>query len=471
MPSDPNIILEAGNLNNPQQQEQGLISMFGLAQAVKQAQRQDQRTNALRDAFTNPNSVDATTGLPTPTAIRKVMSVDPELGVKLQDDALEAQVKRAQAQHYKTEAGKNNFDFMSTAAGIGYDAYTAKKKAGGTEDDALVAGRTARNDAVKNNGGVIGDDVADGIISKPFDPAGARALAGSNKEWLAEQRGEQAVTRQEAQDKDRDRRADQADRRLEILASKPAASESKWVVEHDAKAGVDYRYNPATAEATTLDGKPYTPQSAAKQSGGSAPRSSAAAFIQKYMDENPHATSADIAHQAASFREQQSEGGTIGTRAGAADVAAQEVKVFAKQAIEASNALPRENLKILNRLIQAGEKESSDPRIQKLLIATDALVNARARAISPTGQPHVGDQITGRELLSTLIGKMGYEAGVQQFEKEAEGVLESTKASKAAFAGSGEGGSDKKAFIEGHTYTDAKGNKAKYTNGKFVEVP
>src|SRR5580698_10860000 len=146
--SDPGIILQAGNIQGPN--PNNLISMFELAQQVQQAKLQTAKRNTLLQTFSDPNSVDPATGTPTPQAIRKVMSVDPEMGLKLQDDALDAQVKRAQAAHYKTVAGKSNFDFMSQVAGVGYDAYDDAKKAGKSESDAIAAGQAARNEAVKN---------------------------------------------------------------------------------------------------------------------------------------------------------------------------------------------------------------------------------------------------------------------------------------------------------------------------------
>lgn len=183
--TDPSIILDVNQ--NPGIQPSNLISMFDFAQKAQQYRQQQAGRNALLGVLSNPDSIDPNTGLPTTKAIGQVTRIDPTAGIQLQNETLDAQVKRAQQEHLKTEAGKQNWDFMTSAAGIGVNAYDEAKKSGKSDDEARAAGQEARNDAVKNNGGVIGDDVADGIISKPFDPMSARALAKANSEYTASQ--------------------------------------------------------------------------------------------------------------------------------------------------------------------------------------------------------------------------------------------------------------------------------------------
>lgn len=438
MPADTDIILSAGNIKGPDPNT--LVSMFSLAQQVQAAKQESVKKNALLQAFSDPNSVDPATGTPTPQAIRKVMTVDPQMGLKLQDDALTAQVTRAQAAHYKTEAGKNNFDFMSGVAGVGYDAYDAAKKAGKSETDAIAAGQTARNEAAKNNGGVVGDDIVDGITGKPFDPAGARALAGTNKEWSAQRHQTETLDRQvshdDAMEKHSQAMEDLARRGQNIRIDTGQAA--KWQVLTDPKSQTQYRYNPETGQSTTLNGKEaYEPGGAAKLGGGSAPRSAAAAYIQKFMQDNPSATADEISSAASKFRMGQSEAGTIGTRAGAADVAAKDVEIFAKQARTASEALKRTDNALANEVLQKWDMNTKNPELRKLMIAADALVNSRARAISPTGSPHVNDQLEGRKMLSAAFAKGDFEAAVQQMEAEASGVYQATRETKQAFVDEG----------------------------------
>lgn len=461
MPVDPNIILDAGNIEgtNPQQQEQGLISMFSLAQAVKQSKMQDMRTNALRDAFTNPDSVDAITGLPTPQALRKVMSVDPELGVKLQEDTLDAQVKRAQAQHYKTEAGKSNFDFASSVAGIGYNAYDSAKKAGKPEADAVAAGQAARNEAAKNNGGVISDDLEDQIVGSPFEPTKALALASSNSEF--------ARARSEAATVDRadktlrlgeDRLAYQEKHGDEVLAAALNRGEQgKWQVltdptQKDAKGNpIQYRYNPETGQSTTLDAsQPFKPGGAAKISGGGqggefTPKMGAlmaataeqgvslptgfrskAQQIELYqglLDRNPDKTPDEIAKMLKTgqieFGAQKKETQTAANIAGKVQVFANELDKNLPLLRNAAKDVPRGNWVDLTKLLQTGDEHISDPKLKTL----KGYINSTMQAYDGLGSRGGMDKDkreANRKLLLSADGPEAFEAQLKVFEKEAQ---------------------------------------------------
>ena len=200
-------------------------------------------------------------------------------------------------------------------------------------------------------------------------------------------------------------------------------------------------------------------------------RSLPAAFAQKYLQEHPDATAEELQDAAAEYAERSSEARTTGTRVGAASVAVEEVKTFAKQAIDASRAVPRGDDKAISWMVQQGQTVSSDPNLQKFLIATDALANARARAISPSGQPHLEDQRKSRELLSTLIGEKGYEAGVSQFVKEAEGVQQSARRAKAALTGTEAQSQIGEAIKAGHSAKgQPNGARLKNAQGQVIGI-
>lgn len=451
MPTDPSIILEAGNINDPQKQTQGLISMFSLAQQVRQSQQETAKKNALLTAFADPNSVDPNTGLPTPVAIRKVMAVDPVMGIKLQDDALGAQVKRAQAAHYKTEAGKANFDFMSGVAGVGYDAYDAAKKAGKSDTDAIAAGQAARNEAAKNNGGVVGDDIVDGITGKPFDPAGARALAGTNKEWSTQRHQTENLDRQVAHD-DATEKHSQA---MEDLARRSqniridTGQASKWVVQHDPKANVDYRYNPETAQATTLDGKPYSPQGATKEGsanngGDFTPKMGAlmaslaehgvslpagfrskAQQMQLYqglLDRNPNKSPDEISNLVKTgqieFGAQKKETQTAAGQAGKVEVAQNELDEFIPLVRQSAKNVKRGDFVPLTKLLQMGDASISDPALKDLKIRINSVLNAYDQ-LAARGGTDAEKRKEARGLITTADSPEALEAGLKAFESEA----------------------------------------------------
>jgi hypothetical protein len=420
---------------------------------------QDQRTNALRDAFTNPDSVDSTTGLPTTNALRKVMAVDPELGVKLQEDTLDAQVKRAQAQHYKTEAGKSNFDFASSAAGIGYNAYDAAKKAGKPETDAIAAGQAARNEAAKNNGGVISDDLEDQIVGSPFDPAKALALASSNSEF-AKSRSEAAATERA------DKNIDLGNRRLDyqekhgdevLAAALNRGEQGKWQVltdptQKDAKGNpIQYRYNPETGQSTTLDAsQPFKPGGAAKMGGGGqggefTPKMGAlmaataeqgvslptgfrskAQQIELYqglLDRNPDKSPDEIAKMLKTgqieFGAQKKETQTAANIAGKVQVFANELYKNLPLLRSAAKDVPRGNWVDLTNLLQTADTHISDPKLKTL----KGYINSTMQAYDGLGSRGGMDKDkreANRKLLLSADGPEAFEAQLKVFEKEAQ---------------------------------------------------
>lgn len=458
---DPSIILGAGNIQGPnsEQQTQGLVSMFSLAQAIKQQKQQDASQNALRQIFSNPDSVDPTTGLPNQKAISGVMAVDPTMGIKLQDASLDAQVKKLQMQHSATERGKTKFDFMSQVAGVATDAYKEAKVAGKPDEDALAAGTAARNAAAKNGGGLVGDDTVDGILGTPFDPKSAEALARTNKDWVEQQDKRESLARQDAAEKEREKH----DAALEGLAARgqnirvETGEGSKWQVltdptQKDGKGNpVQYRYNPETGQSTTLDASaPFKPGGAAKIGGGG----SGASFtpemgalmaataeqgvslptgfrskdqqIQLYkglLDRNPDKTPDEIAKMLKTgqieFGAQKKETQTAAGIAGKVEVAANELSRFVPLVRSASADLKRSNIKSLNQLVQTADSQLSDPKLKTLKGYIVGTLNAYD-VLGSRGGTDAEKRAENRQQLLSAEGDGAINAALDVMLKEAD---------------------------------------------------
>ena len=303
--SDPGIILEAGNIKGPDpaQQQNNLISMFSLAQQVQQARQQTAKQNALLKLFSDPNSIDPKTGDPTPQVGAALYKIDPQMGLQMNQQILDAKAKRAQEQNYQTEQGKTRHDALSSIAGAAHDAYQAVLDNGGSPADAAQAGIKARNSALDNSGGLLSNDDISAQKSRPWDNQEVLAFAKTNPEFNKTQ--QQKITDKLAQDRlDLQAKHDNAMENLTARGQNiriDTGQAGKWQVLTDPKANTQYRYNPETGESTTLDGKgPYSPGGAAKISSGQA-RSAAALAAQKFVEDNPNATPEDIAQFAADF--------------------------------------------------------------------------------------------------------------------------------------------------------------------------
>lgn len=469
MPLDPSIILDVNQ--NPGIQPQQLVSMFDLARQAQQYRQQQAGQNALKTIFSNPDSVDPQTGMLTQQAIRGVMAADPEAGMKLQDMSLDQQVKHAQLVHSQTEAGTAKFGFMAKVAGSGYDAYQSAKDSGKSEEDAIAAGQSARNTAAKDGGGIVGDDVIDGITGSPFEPNGARALASTDKEWAnlqhqqradktAADRADTADKRADAQANREDAMIAQGNRRIDDAESR--TDNSKWEVLTDpARKGDDgkdipatqYRYNPTTGQSTTLDAsQPYKPAGAQKMgSGGGAggaafnaqesdlmgalaergvslpagmrSRDQQKALYSGILERNPGKSPDEIADLIKKgqieFGAQKKETGVAATQAGKVELAQNEIKRFSPLALDASKAVPRGNFMPINKLMQTADTALSDPDLKTLKIYVNSIMNAYDQ-LAARGGTDAAKREEARGLLTSADSPEAFEKAIQAFGKEAD---------------------------------------------------
>lgn len=83
-------------------------------------------------------------------------------------------------------------------------------------------------------------------------------------------------------------------------ASGAGSSMAGWQLLVDPKSNVPYRYNVRTGQALDFSGQPYTPQGASHVASGQV-RSAASLAAQRFVQEHPNATAADIAQFSADF--------------------------------------------------------------------------------------------------------------------------------------------------------------------------
>lgn len=120
----------------------------------------------------------------------------------------------------------------------------------------------------------------------------------------------------------------------------------------------------------------------------------------------------------------------LGTRTANVSLAANEAKIFAENALEASNKVKRTEYPDLNRIILAGQKGVGNKEVVELGAYTNSLINAYARAVSPSGAPTVSDKDHAREILEKGFSKGQYAAAVGVILKEIEGAEKAPAQSK-----------------------------------------
>lgn len=416
---------------NPTTPAPNLNSLLPLIEFSQKKKKQ----NALNQILSAPGAT-GPDGFPTAQAIQQITRIDPQTGMEL---AVKGQEFQMNSQKAKTERAKAFQPILEEQRDKISNLLTDRMKAnGGDIAKAVEMTRSDYQDALKQmRAQGVDKDIVDSY-PKDLTPANAQSFIASSvspekKADLAEKEKTEGLA--ERKETELERKDDATIAALNKKTDAPVVPKGMELLEDNK--GTVYR---ASADGNvmqkkTADGKwedvDTIPPNVTKVGASKGmPRSPAAMYIQKYMEEHPDATAEDISKQAGKYKVEQSESGAVGARAGAADVASQEVTVFAKQALDASSALKRSDYAAVNSALQNWDMKTNNPELRQLMIAADALVNARARAISPTGSPHVNDQLEGRKMLSSAFAKGDFQAGVDQIQKEAEGVRSSTQTSK-----------------------------------------
>jgi hypothetical protein len=146
---------------------------------------------------------------------------------------------------------------------------------------------------------------------------------------------------------------------------------------------------------------------------------------------------------------------TVGTRAANIALAANEANSMIPIALAASDKVPRGNWVPWNKAVQAFQSGSSSPELASFVAATNSLVNAYVRAVSPTGVPTDSMREHAYEMLNKAQGPDAYKAVIETMRQEMgaalsapEHVRESLRGKPQETGGQPAGGTVK---IDGYT--------------------
>jgi hypothetical protein len=117
----------------------------------------------------------------------------------------------------------------------------------------------------------------------------------------------------------------------------------------------------------------------------------------------------------------------VGTRAANISLAANEANNMIDIAVKASDAVPRTQWMPINRAIQAYQKGSSSPQLASFVAATNSLVNAYVRAVSPTGVPTDSMRQHAYDMLNSAQGPEAYKAVISTMRLEMQAALHAPK--------------------------------------------
>ncbi|WP_315731675.1 MULTISPECIES: hypothetical protein [unclassified Bradyrhizobium] len=114
---------------------------------------------------------------------------------------------------------------------------------------------------------------------------------------------------------------------------------------------------------------------------------------------------------------------TVGVRAANISLAANEANSMIPIALMASEKVPRSDWVPWNKMVQAYQTGTSSPELASFVAATNSLVNAYVRAVSPTGVPTDSMREHAYEMLNKAQGPEAYKAVIETMRKEMQAAL------------------------------------------------
>lgn len=147
------------------------------------------------------------------------------------------------------------------------------------------------------------------------------------------------------------------------------------------------------------------------------------AMVQNFITEQMHdqnKSPRDIMIAQAELAGLMSKERALGTQEARVGTAVDELTRVAPLALTASAEVARTNLVPWNHVQQAIQHGTSDPKLARLVAATQTLINVYARATNPLGVARVSDKDHARDMLSEADGPQAYAAVINQMMKEAE---------------------------------------------------
>lgn len=148
-----------------------VFSLADMAQQIQARQQATQSQNALKQILGQPGAIDPQTGQPSANALAAVMRVDPNTGMKLQQNALAMQTHRAQLDEHLAKRQGALDDLFEPVRVDSYTAYQEAKKAGMSDEAARAQAQKVYSEGVNGvvQGGHLSADEQK-LVNPQFDP-------------------------------------------------------------------------------------------------------------------------------------------------------------------------------------------------------------------------------------------------------------------------------------------------------------
>lgn len=428
----------------------------------------------LRAALANPNAIDPATGQISQATLADITRNNPTAGMALQKNAADLAAKqstvdknKAQTKNYNFENGIKQMDLIAQTGGGLMTQYSNLLKQGVPPDQAKAQMQPLYQQAmqrVADSGQIDKEHLAQ--IPPEFDPDKVAngvftALSAKDQFTVQHQQNQEELDKSRASETARHNRADESlsGQRVGLESQRVGIEGQRLGMERErlgmegAKSGLmPDPQNPGrfikdpSAGLTDDDVKFMARQylagdkSVLQNIGRGAQGSRDLVAVRRAIREEAEAKGMkpdEVASTIAEFEGLKAGERSLGTRTAQAGMAVNEASQFADLALGASQKIDRTKYPNLNSVLQAAEKGTGDPAIVQFGAYNNSLINAYARAVSPTGTPTVSSTEHAREMLSTAYSKGQYAAVVGAMKQEMAAAMKSPGAVREEFRGYG----------------------------------
>jgi len=425
MALDPSIILDI----NPQPIDPNTYAkVFQQAAQLREIRDQQQSQNMLRALAQQPGNIDPKTGSFTPNALAQITKVNPQLGMKLGEQAVQAQNVAAEAEVHKSQAFADKMKASHEVASEAVDTYDAALAGGASPDAARVQAQdvlTKGVDKLRKSGMFSDAELAQ--AQTEFDPVRTRANAGKTAEWLdrVEQAKKDALAEKKAEETERHQREVEAreerhERVQEGLEGARLKLEERKEAREERAASDKPNLSPLAIEGAAeqlLAGDRSVLQNFGRGKQGAADLAAVRNRTFELAAERG-LKGADLANIDAAFRGQVSGEQALGRRGAQLEQAGSALEGMIGLSKEAYSKLPRGQFVPFNKLRAMVDHNLSSPEQAAAFQYDEAVVNAWAKSINPSGGLTVSDVKRGEEMLSKVTSVEAHNAVLDAMLKE-----------------------------------------------------
>ena len=436
MALDPSVILGI-NTQFPTYDPTRAIDTVNALNQLKQQQQTAQTQNALKQILAQPDAIDQKTGIPTTNTIAQISKVDLQLGMKMHDEAAQAQGRDLENKAREGEVYTQKADLQADTVTKALEAYDMDIEAGTPKDVAAAKAQKVYSDGIEEIGksGLFSEGEM-ARAPKKFDPD---AMRSASSKYLAWKEKREADKRAEKKEDLAEKREDAGEKRAEAELTEHkrhdraeeghAAAELAFQQKKDREAksgGMSDDAVEGLAEQV-LNGNRQAIQGLGRGVQGAADIRRIENRVYEIAKQRG-LTGKNLADATAAFAGEVSAARSVSTLTAKIDTYANEAANAANMWRSAMKDLDvKSNFKPLTQAIQSGQEKFNDPKLAKAALAANALSKAYAKAMNPTGAPHVEDEKYARNLIGTASNPQEMAAKADQVLAEINGAKRASR--------------------------------------------